>query len=343
MKWIRKVVSEILILCIAFFALPVQVFAEETLIASGTCGENAVWNLTEDGTITISGTGEMVSCYNASCPWGSYRKLIKKAIVEDGITTIGSYAFRQCENLEVVEIASTVTSINIEAFYNCYALGSITLPYGLKDIGQHAFYYCGRLKNIYFKGDAPSINKYAFSKTTATVYYPTGNETWTAGKMQNYGGSLTWVPMGSEDDEEIAITINSTVGSVSAPDGGWKEGTNTFTVFYETPCVVAVSHDGGMTYIRLTASATDTTNSYNFTAENVSAETIIAVALTGDTNGDGGLTNADITRMKAAYQGKVNLNGMNLLAADVNNSGDITNADVTRLKAVYQNKTSFTW
>lgn len=344
MKWIRKVVSEILILCIAFFALPVQVFAEETLIASGTCGENAVWNLTEDGTITISGTGEMVSCYNTSCPWGSYRKLIKKAIVEDGITTIGSYAFRQCENLEVVEIASTVTSINIQAFYNCYALKSITFPVGLRDIEQSAFYSCGRLKNIYFEGDKPSINRYSFTGTVATVYYPANNMTWTETGRQNYGGTLTWMAVGAEDEaEEISITVNNVVGSVSAPEGGWKEGTNTFNVVSEKACVVAVSYDGGVTYTRLTAFATGMDNTYRFTADDVTESSIVAVIMTGDTNGDGSITNADVTRLKAAYQNKVQLDGLKWLAADVNNSGDITNADVTRLKAVYQNKTSFSW
>ena len=36
-----------------------EVYAEETTPTSGTCGENLTWELSEDGTLTISGTGDM--------------------------------------------------------------------------------------------------------------------------------------------------------------------------------------------------------------------------------------------------------------------------------------------
>ena len=124
--------------------------------------------------------------------------------------------------------------------------------------------------------------------------------------MQDYGGKITWVAVESDDgDEEITITINTLAGAVNAPEGGWKEGTNTFTVAAEKACVVAVSYDGGSTYVRLAASATGTANTYSFTADDITADSVIAVAMTGDTNKDGKLTNADITRMKAAYPCKL--------------------------------------
>ena len=50
--------------------------AEAAEIASGTCGENLTWVLTDDGTLTISGTGAM-DTYSYSRenfePWHQFR------------------------------------------------------------------------------------------------------------------------------------------------------------------------------------------------------------------------------------------------------------------------------
>jgi len=60
----------------------------------------------------------------------------------------------------------------------------------------------------------------------------------------------------------------------------------------------------------------------------------------GDLNGDGEITNADVTKLKAIYLKKVSLTDSLLLLGDLNNDGEITNADVTKLKAVYLKKTT---
>ena len=101
--------------------------------------------------------------------------------------------------------------------------------------------------------------------------------------------------------------------------------------------------NGGETYVRLTATATGTENCYSFTVENMTEDTILAVVLKGDANGDGELTNADVTRLQAGYAGKVELTALDTIAADVNASGDITNADITRLRAAYAGKKALEW
>ena len=88
---------------------------------------------------------------------------------------------------------------------------------------------------------------------------------------------------------------------------------------------------------------TDVSDTYSFEIDNMTDDTIIDVGLVGDVNGDGYITNADVTRLKAAYQGKIELGAVERLWADVNNSGSITNADITRLKAVYQGKINLNW
>ena len=57
------------------------------------------WTLSDDGTLTISGTD--MPDYN---PWYSQRGKIKKVVIEDGVTSIGDHAFFNCSSLTSVTI-----------------------------------------------------------------------------------------------------------------------------------------------------------------------------------------------------------------------------------------------
>ena len=76
------------------------------------------WSLSDDGTLTISGT-DMPYYYYSSAPWNSQRDKIKKIIIENGVTNIGAGAFEECKNLTSVTIPNSVTSINYDAFDGC--------------------------------------------------------------------------------------------------------------------------------------------------------------------------------------------------------------------------------
>ena len=56
---------------------------------NGSCGDNLTWKFTSsDGTLTISGTGNMTY---RNVPWGSLplRYEIKKVVIGNGVTSIG--------------------------------------------------------------------------------------------------------------------------------------------------------------------------------------------------------------------------------------------------------------
>ena len=53
------------------------------------------------------------------------------------------------------------------------------------------------MTEIIFNSSVPSIDSAAFSGVTATAYYPGDNATWTADVMLDYGGDLTWEPLGT--------------------------------------------------------------------------------------------------------------------------------------------------
>ena len=126
MKHIKKLLMLALVLCMALAVLPMSAEAEE-YGTTGTCGENIDWMLSADGTLTISGIGAMDSYISADAvPWYSVRDSIKSAVIENGVTGIGAYAFADCNNLATVVIPSSLTSSGSRAFYHC---GSMTDVY----------------------------------------------------------------------------------------------------------------------------------------------------------------------------------------------------------------------
>jgi hypothetical protein len=118
---------------------------------SGTCGDNLTWTL-ENETLTISGTGAMTD-YDYFPPWASSANFIITVVIEDGITSIGNYAFRECSNLSTINIPTSVTRIGEAAFSGCSSLGNITIPKNVSFIGREAFEGCSQLAIVNFNAE----------------------------------------------------------------------------------------------------------------------------------------------------------------------------------------------
>ena len=120
------------------------------IIDSDITGD-CTWTLYNTGTLTINGNGAMED-YDSSdglsglSPWGTS---INKVIIEDGVTSIGKYAFYNCSSLTNITIPNSVTSIDGGAFFNCSSLTSITIPDSVTFIGDSAVYGCDSLKSVY--------------------------------------------------------------------------------------------------------------------------------------------------------------------------------------------------
>lgn len=127
------------------FAPIISVSAATT--ASGTCGDNLTWTLDDNGTLTISGTGDMRDWTYSSVPWESNRNSIKSVIIENGVTSIGKCAFADCSNLSNAKISNTVKKIGMRAFDGC-SFSNITIPNSVTQLGQYIFAGCSELTDV---------------------------------------------------------------------------------------------------------------------------------------------------------------------------------------------------
>ena len=140
--------------------------AAQDELASGICGENLTWVLAVDGTLTISGEGEMMTDSDisiaAGIPWYEYKESVQRVIIEEGITSVGNYAFTTCYNLAEAEIPNSILCIGEEAFSRCHKLSSIVLPDGLISIGAYAFEFCESLTEVDVPDSVTDIGDHAF-------------------------------------------------------------------------------------------------------------------------------------------------------------------------------------
>ena len=102
---------------------------------------------TEDLNIPSQIDGRKVVCIG-SYAFANLHHAILNIIIPNGVTTIESHAFEECNNILCVSIPNTVTSIGEKAFYNCKGLTYINIPTNAT-IGKDAFTNCDKLKIDY--------------------------------------------------------------------------------------------------------------------------------------------------------------------------------------------------
>ncbi len=114
---------------------------DRIVAAGGQCGDELNWILYTDGLMLISGNGLMADWKSAGAvPWHGYRSQIITVLIEDGVSSVGGFAFTQCPNLTSVTIPASVTSIGASAFAECDNLGRAEFLGGVPSLGANTFY-----------------------------------------------------------------------------------------------------------------------------------------------------------------------------------------------------------
>ena len=143
--------------------------ATDSTGATATCEVSILkWELSTDGTLTISGTGAMEDYKSASKrPWHANKEQIQKVCIENGVTSVAKHAFNGCTNLQNVTLGNSIVSIGSSAFRNCSSLTAISLPETLTKIGGMAFMGCIALKKVTIPKAVTVVSGGAFNDCTS--------------------------------------------------------------------------------------------------------------------------------------------------------------------------------
>ena len=114
--------------------------------------------------LVISGEGQMKNWnYSNRAPWhATFDEKIKTIIVEEGVTSIGLYAFADCIALTDVKLPNSLVTIESGAFRYCEALTAITIPDNVEVINAYVFEACSALKSISLSSKLKTIGQSAF-------------------------------------------------------------------------------------------------------------------------------------------------------------------------------------
>jgi len=255
----KRLLSFVLAVLMIASLLPATALAAD-IVDSGTCGaegdgSNLTWTLDSEGLLTIGGTGAMKEYDPYKAPWYGSRSRVKSAVIADGVTSIGDYAFRDCYNLASVTIPDSVTSIDWSAFAGCASLTSVTIPGSVTSIGGAAFSDCTSLTSVTIPDSVTSIGDYAFSDCTSLTSVTIPNSVTSIGHDAFYNcASLTsvMIPDSMTSIGNDAFHYCKSLTSVTIPDSVTSIDVNAFAgctslTSVEIPDSVT-SIDGGAFY-----------------------------------------------------------------------------------------------
>ena len=154
---------------------------------AGDCGDDVEWLLDEKtGTLTVSGTGDMYD-YWGGAPWNGYDVI--NVVVEEGVSSIGDFAF--CDNVKLrsVSLPKSLRSVGICAFAGCEGLESITIPEGVTTIGNSAFACCYDLTSVTLPKSLTTLGEDVFEDcySLSDVFFSGSEAQWSAATAESYG------------------------------------------------------------------------------------------------------------------------------------------------------------
>ena len=261
----KRVLSLTLCLCMVLTLLPGTAFAADE-IASGTCGANLTWTLDSGGTLRITGTGKMsnysaehyhkndipseygddeiwvdgIWYYHITSPWFSHHKDIKHLVIEDGVTSIGKYAFCACESIQDVTMPTSLVNIGNLAFWSCSSISRIKIPDGVTHIGSQAFLQCKNLIRADVADSVTTIGDGAFSDCSQlyVVNIPQNLITLASGIFSDCTAlEHIAIPNGITTISQLAFAGCSNLKSVNIPDSVTAIGERAFSDCTSLPSI----------------------------------------------------------------------------------------------------------
>ena len=285
MKTLTQKFNQVLTALLTIAALMVGQTVRAQDPTTGTCGaagneSNVTWTVTDTDdnntyeTLTISGTGAMADYADENdnplaTPWNNYKANITTLVIEDGITTIGKYAFNGSSALQKVYcLSTTAPTLGSNAFDNCTSLSAIIAPAAADYSSWNT--YSDQLK--------PGYTVTCNNGVTATSDGPLVqlNEKVTLGytKEVSSGCGVAYAVIKASDNSDITNDVlSSTI--LTMPDGDVTVSANTYKNDYITHWQADPRHDGSAAdkpYVITTSAgldllASEVNNSTNFSGQ----------------------------------------------------------------------------
>ena len=168
---VKRIVALVIAVCMLSVVMPVDIISsgtahaeENSVIASGKCGNALTWELAKNGTLTISGTGKMYdytySSVDNAPPWKDLRDKIYHLVIAEGVETIGKDAFASCGNLDgEIFFPDSVKKIGDDAFSYCDSIYSIRLSNNVDFMYLSEKFGGTRLRHIVYNGTSDDYQK----------------------------------------------------------------------------------------------------------------------------------------------------------------------------------------
>lgn len=220
-----------------------ETMASGEIVSSGDCGQNAAWTLNTEGTLIISGSGEIKK--EADADWTEVRNVV----IHKGISRIGDYTFSGCSNLLSVQIPYGVIYIGACAFSGCTSMASLEIPDSVLCIGAQAFYSCSALTSIEIPSSVTAMGCMVFGECSSLESIEMSSNITHIGTGDFYGcKSLTSlnIPSGITEIWDYAFAGCSSLQSVIVPEGVTALGSG---VFQECSSLVSLTLPNGISMI----------------------------------------------------------------------------------------------
>ena len=166
----------------------------------------------------------------------------QNTVIPNSVTSIGDYAFNQCDGLTSITIPNSVTSIGDCAFNGCDGLAYVYIGYGVREIGDRAFYGCsGRPKIYLFPLTPPYIYEKTFDRYVTLLINQNGKEEYSKTSywfnIFSWASSYDWHIF---DPSDFNINFDGNEGGSEAPK---QEYTLTYIVDGEVYKTVTIKEE----------------------------------------------------------------------------------------------------
>ena len=206
----------------------------------GKCGDNLSYvydNIKK--VLTISGNGDMYN-YTSSNTEFSKCKGIKSVVIEEGVTSVGDYAFynyyngNSCNNIWISNAKLPSSIKRIGKFSFCESpINYVSIPENTEIIGESAFDGCPDLKTIIFAGNGKSlriIEKFAFAvkNSTPTIYGLELSNIESIGYSAFAGCKVNSVKFGNKLKSIYTLAFEGYTGEIDIPESCENIGSYAF-------------------------------------------------------------------------------------------------------------------